>query len=267
MREVSGVAIDEGKLSFIGLRAGRRLRATGHSDFRSYLDYLRGPKGAGERQLLAEALVTHTTGFFREAAHFDWLAMQGVPALIDVAAGRGTPLTVWSAACSTGAEMWSAAMILDEIATRSGGGLRWLVVGTDISRRILRRAATATFSEDEITGIPDRYMHRYMMRSRDGAGPGGGGGRLYRIVPELRAQARFLWANLAALESGPAFAADIAFLRNVLIYFSPADQQRIAAAVSARLHPGGFLITGHAEVLGHDLPGLRQIGPSIYLRE
>ncbi len=261
MLRVSGVRIDAAKRSFLELRVGRRLQATGAADFDAYLAHLRGPSGAAERQNLAEALVTHTTSFFRERAHFDWLAQEGIDQVVASGAGRSWPLTVWSAACSTGAEMWSAAMVLDQAARSRAGGLRWAVVGTDISRRILQRAATAIFTEDEIEGLPETFRRRYLMRSRAGRRP------LYRIVPELRAQARLAWANLSEPARGPALTADIAFLRNVLLYFPPSEQPMIAAGVVGRLRPGGYLVTGHAEGLSRVPQGLRQVAPTLYRKE
>lgn len=261
MRAISGVRIDADKRSFLELRAGRRLQATGMADFTAYLAHLQGDAGSAERQHLAEALVTHTTAFFRERAHYDWLAEEGIARLAEAGAGRAWPMTVWSAACSTGAEMWSAAMVLEAASRRRAGGLRWAVLGTDISRRILRRAATAIFTEDEIGGLDEEMRHRYLLRARAARRP------LYRIVPELRAQARLAWANLSEPARGPNITADVAFLRNVLIYFPPAEQPEIAAGVAARLRPGGYLITGHAEALGRVPPGLVQVATTLYRKE
>lgn len=261
MRSISGVRIDAAKRSFLELRVGRRLQATGLADFTAYLTLLKGPAGAAERRHLAEALLTHTTSFFRERAHYDWLAGEGIARLTELGAGRAWPLTVWSAACSTGAEMWSAAMVLDEASRHRAGGLRWAVVGTDVSRRILRRAATAIFTEDEIDGLSEDQRQRYLMRSRGEARV------MYRIVPELRAQARLAWANLSEPAPGPAITADIAFLRNVLIYFPIADQPVIAARVASRLRVGGYLVTGHAEALARVPDGLVQVAPTLYRKE
>lgn len=261
MRSISGVRIDAAKRSFLELRAGRRLQATGLADFTAYLTLLKGPAGAAERRHLAEALLTHTTSFFRERSHYDWLAGEGIARLTEMGAGRAWPLTVWSAACSTGAEMWSAAMVLDQASRRSAGGLRWAVVGTDVSRRILRRAATAIFTEDEIDGLNEDQRQRYLMRSRGKARV------MYRVVPELRAQARLAWANLSEPARGPAITADIAFLRNVLIYFPTADQPVIAAGAASRLRVGGYLVTGHAEALARVPDGLVQVAPTLYRKE
>jgi len=262
-RRASGISISTEKHSFLELRVGRRLRETGCDDFAAYLDRLRGPGGAEEIRHLVEAVATHTTSFFRERPHYDWLEAEGLAALVEGGAGRAHSLTVWSAACSLGSEMWSAAMVLDRFGATVPGGLRWNVVGTDISRRILRRAAAAVFTEEEITGLPEELRRRHLLRSR----APGRGGTLYRIAPELRSRARLAWANLVALDPALSLTADVIFLRNVLIYFEPSDRDRAVAGVLARLRAGGILLLGHSECLADAPRGLRQIAPTIYRKD
>src|SRR5690606_10778404 len=139
---------------------------------------------------------------------------EGLPSLVEDGAGIDRKLTVWSAACSLGSEMWTAAMVLEQFSQARKGGLMWEVMGTDVSRQILRQAAAAVFTEDQIAGIPDDLRRSYLLRSR-------GEPRLYRIVPELRSRARLAWANLVDLDRKLQITADVAFLRNVLIYFQP----------------------------------------------
>lgn len=260
--EEAGVAIDPEKRSFLEMRVGRRLREIGCQDYRLYLQLLEGPTRRGERARLVEALTTHTTSFFREKAHFDWLAEEGLPALIERGAGEGAPLTIWSAACSLGSEMWTAAMVVDRRLRTLRPDCDWAVIGTDISRRILKRAAQAVFSADEVADLPEDFRRDYLLRSRPGAQPA----RL-RIVPRLRSRARLAHANLVNLSPTLNLMADVVFLRNVLIYFSPEDQQRTVAQVIARLRPGGFLLTGHSESLATIPDGLRQVASSIYRKE
>ncbi|MEL6198499.1 MAG: CheR family methyltransferase [Pseudomonadota bacterium] len=261
-RDVSGVALNPGRLDFLRGRLSPRLSALGCPDFPSYLRILMAEDGAGERQHLAEALATHTTSFFRERRHYDWLEAEGLPRLIAAGAGREREMVVWSAACSTGAELWSAAMVIHAQSRAEDGGLRWQGIGSDISARVLNRARSAVFSPEEIDGIPEMLRQRYLMRSRTTA-PGAKQIR-YRIVPELRERCRLLHLNLLALDTAPAFEADIVFLRNVLIYFGAADQLAVAAAVARRLRPGGFLLTGHAETLRRLVPGLVPVSTAIY---
>ncbi|WP_148043708.1 CheR family methyltransferase [Paracoccus methylarcula] len=256
-RKITGVAVSTDKISFLELRVSRRLRELGCADYDSYIAKLHGPDGMAEARYLAEALTTHTTSFFREKVHYDWLAREGLPNLAEAGAGTGYKLTIWSAACSLGSEMWTAAMVLDQFSQTRKGGLSWGVVGTDVSRQILRQAATAVFTEDQVTGIPAELRRSYLMRSR-------GEPRLYRIVPELRSRAQLAWANLVDLDRTLKLTADVAFLRNVLIYFQPEDQRRAVANVVSRLRDGGYLLTGHSESLADPPANLRQVAASTY---
>lgn len=256
-RKITGVAVSTDKISFLELRVSRRLRELGLADYDSYIKLLNGPSGMAEARYLAEALTTHTTSFFREKVHYDWLAEEGLPTLLKAGAGIERPLTIWSAACSLGSEMWTAAMVLDQLSQNQQGGVLWEVVGTDVSRQILRQAATAVFTEDQIAGIPVELRHSYLMRSR-------GEPTLYRIVPELRSRARLAWANIVDLDRKLRVTADVAFLRNVLIYFQPEDQRRAVANVVSRLRDGGYLLTGHSESLADPPASLRQVAASTY---
>lgn len=256
--------IDPAKTDFLRLRLSRRIRALGLEGFDAYVDLLRSDPEGPEIRKFIEALTTHTTAFFRERHQYDWLDREGLAILGETGAGFDRPLTVWSAACSSGVELWSAAMLLAEAANRPGGLRRFELVGTDISHAILRKATAATYTEEETAGLPDGFRARYLMRSKvtfDDLR-----GRLYRVVPELRAKARFSACNLTDAATLPGLSADVIFLRNVLIYFEAAVQAQVIDAVVERLRSGGVLFTGHAEAVpAHSR--LRSIGPSIYRKE
>ncbi|MEM6680587.1 MAG: CheR family methyltransferase [Pseudomonadota bacterium] len=262
--EAGGVSFAADKIDFLQLRLTPRLRETDCADFQAYVSLLRDPGAEEERQRFVEALAIHTTSFFREARHYTWMAEKGLPMLVEEMGSQSRPLVLWSAACSTGAEIWSAAMVIEDF-RHAGRGLPWEAIGTDISSAILRRAASGVFTEEEIAGISDDRRRRFLLRRRADR-VGRGDGELYRIVPELRQRVRFLQANLLRLDETSSFSADIAFLRNVLIYFSPADRLAVAAAVARRLRPGGFLLTGHSESFGREVAGLEQVGAAIYRR-
>lgn len=267
-RGASGVALGPAKLDFVRGRLAPRLTALGCRDYHSYLRLLSGPDGPVERQHLIEALATHTTSFFRERRHFDWLQEHGLPRLATAGAGLERDLVIWSAACSTGAELWSAAMVVDAFEAEGGRRLRWQGIGSDISERILRHAGNAVFTEDEIEGIPAHLLRRYLMRSRPATcARGAPVPPRYKIVPELRTRCRLVQLNLLDLDAAPVFDADIVLLRNVLIYFSPDDQRAVVAAVARRIRPGGLLLTGHAEVLRDPVPGLTAVTTAIYAKK
>ena len=114
LKRVAGIRVDPKNQQFLTFRLDRRLQALDLDSYEDYLDLLEGPQGDAETARLVEMLVTNTTSFFREPAHFDWLERTGLPALCEAGAGRLYPLTVWSAACSTGPELWSAGMVVDQ---------------------------------------------------------------------------------------------------------------------------------------------------------
>ncbi|MEE4119673.1 MAG: CheR family methyltransferase [Paracoccaceae bacterium] len=254
----AGLHLDPAKTEFIAFRVGRRLRELGLSDFRAYLARLEADTSGAELRHLVESLTTHTTSFFREAHQYAWLDETGLDLLAETTRG---PLRVWSAAASIGAELWSTAILLAERAARGQGPTRWELLGTDVSARVIARAERAVYTEEEIAGLSPGRRARYLMRARRFTDAGGR--PLWRVVPELRAQARFARANLQELGELPDFAADVVFLRNVLIYFAPAAQARVVEGVARRLRPGGILFTGHAEAIGPH-PALAPLRPSIY---
>lgn len=262
LRKVAGIRIDPKNRQFLTFRLDRRLQLLRLDDYDDYLALLEGPGGEGETARLVELLVTHTTSFFREPAHYDWLARSGLPALADQGAGRLHSLTIWSAACSTGPELWSAGIVMDEVAASRPGGLRWNLVGSDISAGVLRRAQAAIFSQTEMSGLGDERKRRHFLRSRPGVAIGDGQ-PVFRVAPELRNRASFRQANLLQdLAEIPL--ADVILLRNVLIYFSAEDRRTALAQVQSKLRPGGYLLLGHSDS-PHNLPvGLTACGASIF---
>jgi len=255
----SGIKVDPAKTDFVRLRVASRLQALGLPDFEAYNLHLTSDPTGPEVRKLVEALATHTTSFFRETRHYDWLNTTGFDLLTE---GRRTdPLVIWSAAASLGAELYSAGILLQERKDTGQSLPQWKLIGTDISDRILKRARSATYTQDEISGLSPDRMRRFVLRSREAhkryKAP------LYRLVPELRAKAVFRQANLQTLQGLDSFTADVAFLRNVLIYFTPEVQKTVVRNVISRLRPGGFLFTGHAEPLS-DTTGMQQVQSTIY---
>jgi chemotaxis protein methyltransferase CheR len=192
----------------------------------------------GDRALataVVDAMTTNETSWFRDSTPFEALRERVLPERI--AANRERrQLSIWSAACSTGQEPYSIAMLIEqsfpELAT-------WNVslLGTDLSSAALERARVGRYSNLEINrGLPAANLLQYF--TRDGA--------QFQIAERLRARVRFQPINLA--EPWPIIAAqDVILLRNVLIYFDAPTKQKILANVRAHLRPGGYLLLGAAE--------------------
>lgn len=260
----SGMVFPKDREEFLQSRLRPRLARLGLQDFAAYAAYLDGTDSEDEQQRLVDALTTNTTSFFRERQHFDWLSDVGLPTLYAKGTGRYTELRIWSAAASTGAEMWSAGMTVESFAEAVGSPLRYGLAGSDISLEVLKRAATALFDAGEISGIPEPLRKKHLLRSHSSDVPVGR--EIFKIAGALRSKAQLFQANLCALDRSPPIAADIIFLRNVLIYFSHEDQSRVIAAVTKRLRPGGFLLVGHNESLPAVPPDLVRLESSIYAK-
>ncbi|HEX8630728.1 MAG TPA: CheR family methyltransferase, partial [Catenuloplanes sp.] len=182
---------------------------------------------------IVDALTTNETSWFRDAEPFQALAHHVLPELLVSRAAERT-VRVWSAACSSGQEPYSIAMILDETLPV---GWRYEILATDISTEMLARARAGHFSQLEINrGLPPPKLVRHFQR--DGTG--------WRVSPALRRHITFQQLNLnAALPQLPTF--DVVFLRNVLIYFDVATKRSVLRRVTGRMRPDGRLFLGAAE--------------------
>jgi chemotaxis protein methyltransferase CheR len=241
-----GIKMPDTKLTMLYGRLQRRLNQLGMRSLDEYEQRLADPVHAeAERIQLLDLATTNKTEFFREPDHFTYLTQRALPAL----STRGDRWTcrVWCAGCSTGQEVYTLAMVLDDYA-RSHPGFGFEITATDISTRALREAAAATYPAALAAPVPPALRQRYLMRGK--AARGG----MVRVVPELRAKARFSRLNfMSASYALGEF--DVVFFRNVMIYFDRATQKQVLDRQCRLLRPGGYLFIGHTEsVAGLDIP-------------
>lgn len=257
-----GIKLPAAKRIMVEGRLRKRMRALGHESLKDYCAFLF--EGGGletEFVHLVDAVTTNKTDFFREGEHFSFLADEIVPQLINLRRpGERILIKLWSAASSTGAEAYTIAMVMAELAARQRE-LDFEVIGTDISTEVLGQAVLGIYPKDMMAPVPAEMCRRYVMRGesarhRDDV----------RIVPELRRRVRFMRLNLVGDKYPLKRDMDVIFLRNVLIYFDKATQEAVTCRMVDHLRPGGFLILGHSEsVIGSGLK-LRQWAPAIFQR-
>jgi chemotaxis protein methyltransferase CheR len=245
--EHAGIALSPQKRQLVAGRLLKRVKHHGHGTYGDYFAYVMSSADPGETQMMVDCLTTNETYFFREPAHFDFLKRQILPA------HRGRSFRVWSAACSSGEEVYTLAMVLAE---QLGQG-DWEVLGTDISRRVLDTARTGLYPMMRTSGIPGPLLSEYCLkgvRSHEG----------YLLIdPRLKQRVRFEPANLKTrIRDDSRF--DVIFLRNVLIYFDLPTKQQVIDNVTARLKPGGHFFISHVESLQGIHHDMRQVGPSIF---
>ncbi|PXA99017.1 chemotaxis protein CheR [Nostoc sp. 3335mG] len=258
----AGIRLPPAKRLMVEGRLRRRLRALQLPTFAAYCDYVFRQDGLRqELPYLINVVTTNKTDFFREPEHFELMRTRMVPGLLAGRAGERNPvLKVWSAASSTGAEAYTCAMVLADMA-RNGGNFRFSILGTDISTDVLDQGMRAVYPAEQIVPVPQEMQAKYLMWSRKaGIRPD------VRIVPELRRLVQFHRLNLMDEKYPFDRDVDIILLRNVLIYFDKADQAKVINKLVGHLRPGGYLLLGHSEsMVGTSIP-VRQVAPAVFQR-
>jgi chemotaxis protein methyltransferase CheR len=253
--ERSRISLGPDKRQLVSARLGKRLRATNLPSVTDYCRLLKSGEAGEELSHLIDAISTNHTFFFRESAHFDFLREKAIPELAARARSeRWSNLRVWSSACSSGEEPYSIAITL----TECSGTWPWAIEATDISHRILKKAAAAIYDEESVSRLPVTMLRAYFQR---GFGPQAG---KYRVKPALRDRVNFQHLNLLAGEPPFAEPFHVIFCRNVMIYFDRPTQEELIARLTRRLVPGGYLFVGHSESLTPVRHTLRAIRPAIY---
>ncbi|MBP2443850.1 CheR family methyltransferase [Rhizobium leguminosarum] len=255
--DYSGIKMPPTKLTMLEGRLRRRLRATNHSSFDDYCDFLFNHDGlAQETVYLIDVVTTNKTDFFREAKHFDYLQTVALPAIAN--SGVRT-IRTWSSACSTGAEPYTMAMVLAEFA-ESRSDVSYSVLATDLSTDVLQTARRGIYQEDLIAPVPRDLQRKYVLTAKQP------GRREVRITPKLRSRVGFARMNLMDEKYPIGEAMNIIFCRNVLIYFDKPTQAGVLNRLCSCLAKGGYMFIGHSEsITGFDLP-LKQVSNTVFQR-
>jgi chemotaxis protein methyltransferase CheR len=237
----SGLAYYQDREEDIAERVRRRMAAREAGDFASYLKLLEDPSaGPREIEALIAELTIGETYFFRHREQFDALRDRVFPELLERHRLRRS-LRVWSAGCATGAEPYSISILLRlEMADRTAG---WdiTILGTDINRDFLARAAEGRFDKRAFRQGTEGLAERCFRRE----------GNVWLLRPEFGKGVSFRYHNLVS-DPAPADAADtggfdLVMCRNVLIYFDKESMSQVALKLHASLAERGWLVVGHAE--------------------
>ncbi|UYO53962.1 CheR family methyltransferase [Rhodopseudomonas palustris] len=254
-----GIKMPNAKRLMLEGRLHKRVRALNYSGVSEYVDNL-FDKSVLDDELthLIDVVTTNKTDFFREPQHFDFLRTVAVPDLLKLPNRKSNDLKVWSAACSTGMEAYTTAMVLDDM-VRAGSRFQFRILGTDISTAVLRVATAAIYNREVTAPVPPQFVERYFLSSRDRSRDE------VRVVPELRRLTNFTRMNLMDTSYPVDRDVDVIFCRNVLIYFDRATQRKVVEQLCSHLRPGGYLMVGHSESMIHSaLPKLRQVQPTVF---
>jgi chemotaxis protein methyltransferase CheR len=259
IHERCGIRITQEKKALLEGRIRKRIGQLDCSSFHDYCEYLFSVKGLeAEIQPLIDVVTTNKTDFFREPWHFEFLRNR---ALAEIQARNGAGLTrpfrAWSAACSTGEEPYTLAMVLTD-AVEKRACCNFSILATDISSRVLQIAQDAIYDSERVDPVPIPMRKKYLLKSKDPSK------QLIRIIPELRERIQFKQLNMMDEGYGISDSMDVAFCRNMIIYFDRPTQQRIVNKICDHLVPGGYLFMGHSETLANMSVPVRYVSASIY---
>lgn len=241
VREGSGIVLDPGKEYLVLARLMPLAKQEGMPSVDELVGLVRKASGSGLRSRVVEAMTTNETSFFRDIAPFSALEKRILPAVIEARRPMRS-LSLWSAASSSGQELYSVAILLRE-AFPELRNWRVRLVGTDLSAAMVERAQSGRFTQLEVNrGLPAKYLAKHFERD----------GMDWVVREEIRKLVEFRVMNLAL--PWPSLGTfDIIMMRNVLIYFDLRTKQAILDKIHRVIAPDGYLLLGAAETtLGVD---------------
>jgi chemotaxis protein methyltransferase CheR len=254
----TGIRVPPQKKTLLSNRIRRRLRETGIESFAAYYAHLKRLRPADpEWDAFLQEITTHETYLFRDEGQWKWFQEAYLPQLAaeSRSGSRHRQLRIWSAACSTGDEAFTAACC---IAACLPNYQQWQirVVGTDIGTGAVKQAENATFGQRAMKLVPAIYRTRYFSTTANAG--------VWQARPVLTDMVTFRQHNLLDQLGDAPF--DVVFLKNVLIYFAPESKNRVMKNVCSVICPGGLLVAGPTENISEYVKDYRRLAPWLYQR-
>lgn len=251
--DVVGINFTENKKQLLVSRLRKRLEAQGIGSYAEYRKFVVDPHNSDEFVQMINVISTNKTDFFREPQHFEFLKAHVYPNL-----GKKNKIRIWSAASSSGEELYTLAItLLEAISSVRGKDVK--ILGTDISTKVLDEAEQGVYSEESVAPIPDPLLKKYFLK-----GQGRWAGH-YLVREELKELISFRRLNL--MQPFPLKGLfDFIFCRNVMIYFDKPTREELVGKLAHQLQPGGYLFIGNAESLSGLKTSLKYVQPAIYQR-
>lgn len=246
---ICGINLKDGKEALVRARLMKRLRALRMASIDEYIALIESSGGADELGVMIDVMTTNKTSFYREPEHFFFLRDHVLKGF------RGPRLRLWSAACSSGEEPYTLAILVHEYLPQL---LRCdvRILATDISTRMLEKARTGIYAEDLLRPLPAEFRHKYFNRIGKNPATWQVKEAVRRLVTLARLNLMDVWPM-----RGPF---DVIFCRNVMIYFDRATQQQLIDRFYELLAAGGYLMVGHSEGLSAITHRMRYVRPAVY---
>ncbi len=257
--KISGIFLQKGKEYLIETRIGPLLKEFSCSSFTQLHKKSSSELIKNIEKKIIDAISTNETYFFRDSTPFKLLQHKIIPDLIDKKNRKSknkpsSTIRIWSAACSTGQEIYSIAIILDEL-NLNPPKFNIQLLGTDISNTVIAQASYGKYNKFEVDrGLPAPKREKFFTSSEDNT---------WRIKDKLRANVNFKKMNLIVDSFDSLGKFDIIFCRNVAIYFTSEDRKKLFNKLCKSLEPDGYFLIGSTESIAADAPFFK---PKRYLK-
>lgn len=238
-------------------RLGNMLRERGFKNYNEYIDAVMNDKSGAEITIILNKLTTNHTFFMREPEHYTFMKEVILPYMKSVCTDH--VLRIWSAACSSGEEVYTIAMLMDEFFGADKANWDTRILASDISQNVIGKAKTGIYQEEGMKGLSNEWKARYFNKLSDGN---------FEICQAIKDEVIFKTFNLMdpmpdKYKSRPF---DLIFCRNVMIYFDAPTKQALVNRFYDVLKPGGYFYIGHAESINRQETNFDYIKPAIYRR-
>jgi len=244
------------KRNIVEARLQGFLSKRGYDSFSPYLQILLNDRKGAEVTALLNLLTTNYTFFMREMDHFNYFRDTILPYL--AATVNNKDLRIWSAGCSSGEEPYTLAMIVNDYFGKDGLSWDTKILATDISSKVLEIALRASYSDEQIEQVPEKWKKQYFEPAKNGQRP---------LVPSIREGVIFKKFNLMETNFPFKQKFHVIFCRNVMIYFDAETKRQLINRMYDSTAAGGYLVIGHSESINRRETRYQYIRPAIYRKE
>ena len=257
VQNTMGIKMPPEKKQLMETRLTKRIRVLNLNSFTEYCDYLKRGDSDAKKEMVdfCNSISTNKTDFFREIGHFNFIREVILPEYQRIGKNE---LKIWSCASSSGEELYTIAMEIEEYIRKHNFRLNYSVIGTDISTKVLTIAKEAVYSEANVDTIPfEGFKKRYF-------DPISADNSRYRVKPFIKNRIKLGTFNLMSRNYNVPGPFDIIFCRNVLIYFERDKQKYIIENLIKKILPGGYLFLGHSESMAGMNFDLKSCAPAVF---
>ncbi|PJI08204.1 MULTISPECIES: CheR family methyltransferase [Clostridium] len=251
-----GIFIKEEKKEILGNKLEKVLYEEKCNNFTEYYNKVISDKSGSKLSRFINVVTTNHTFFMRESDHFYYFKNEVLPYLKKKVTNRD--LRIWCAACSSGEEAYTIAMILDEFFSDEKANWDTKVLATDLSTKVLNIAKKGIYNEDNVKDLPCIWKMNYLKKIQD---------KNYEVKDKIKNEVIYRRLNLMNRKFPFKKKFHVIFCRNAMIYFNNETRTKLINKFYDLTEPGGYLFIGHSETINRDESRYRYVKPAVYRKE